>query len=168
MSKRKNRINKGLSRIVGIIDRYIESLGCESGGLQDGFRCKCYDDECTVMYSLFSFQNDDTVLQFAKDEFNIDDISIFTLSLLHEVGHIATQCELTKKEDAYCWAVKVMLSEQDRWSEGVTKAYMRLPDEYMATQWACDYIHNNRKEVLHFDNLLKKELKNYYRKWLTE
>lgn len=170
MSKRTDKmVSKELHKVTRIVDRYITSFGCNSGGISYDFLCCCHDDENTIFYTvLMKNKADEAFKNFVKEEFNIDGVDIFTLSLLHEVGHIMTQNYLTDSEDSYCNEVKEMLSKQPKWTPSIGNYYWHLADELMATQWACDYIHNNRKEVLHFDNLIKKELKRFYRKCLTE
>ena len=76
-------------------------------------------------------------------------LNSFVWSLLHELGHHATNDDLTEEEERYC--------DRKRARVARTKAkhpYYRLPDEVMATTWAVEYANTHKEEVLEFSEKL--------------
>lgn len=91
----------------------------------------------------------------------------FLASLFHELGHHLTIDLLDNSELAFCFDVKrdidEEMSEAPEWrQEQLYQMYFDLPDEYAATMWAIDYMHNNVKKVADFWNKLYFAIKHFY------
>ena len=76
----------------------------------------------------------------------VEDFNIFTLSLLHEIGHLETLKEMD-------------FDSTRRRTQGLTnEEYFQLHDEMIATDWAGTWIRNNLgyAKIIdeHFSNLL--------------
>lgn len=161
--------NKELAKLNKTIGRFVESFGCNFGGMSSDFHCYCGEDDAyTVFYSILTpADTDSRFVNMFADEFHINGVGVFTLSLLHEIGHCFTYQNLSKNDIEFSNKSKEIIDEiKDR--ETKDREYFHLPDELIASAWASNFIKNNRKEVLHFDNLMKKELKRFYRKCLTD
>ena len=161
--------NKELAKLNKTIGRVVESFGCNFGGMSSDFHCYCGEDDAyTVFYSILTpADTDSRFVNMFADEFHINGVGVFTLSLLHEIGHCFTYQNLSKNDIEFSNKSKEIIDEiKDR--ETKDREYFHLPDELIASAWASNFIKNNRKEVLHFDNLMKKELKRFYRKCLTD
>ena len=165
----KKLFNKELAKLNKTIGRFVESFGCNFGGMSTDFHCYCGEDDAyTVFYSILTpVDTDKRFLDMFANDFHIENVGIFTLSLLHEIGHCFTYQNLSKNDIKFCNESKKIIDRMKN-REVKDKEYFHLPDELMASAWAAGFIENNRKEVLHFDNLMKKELKRFYRKCLTE
>ena len=66
----------------------------------------------------------------------------FTLSVLHEIGHLETEAEAV--DDI-----------EERNAITTDKEYFALYNEAIATDWAGFYIEDNYTTVLQFDNIVK-------------
>jgi len=69
--------------------------------------------------------------------------SNITLSLLHEIGHIMTL------DEADCEEPKTKNNME----------YFRLHDEWLATEWAIDYLMTHKKKLRKFEKSLDKRLR---------
>ena len=78
---------------------------------------------------------------------DITDVSEFTWSLLHEIGHTQTWNEFSKKD----------------WKRYAKKAphvhdieeYYAIPQEHRANDWAAEYIRNHPKKIRKFEKKIK-------------
>lgn len=93
--------------------------------------------------------------QMAVDEFmhnlmartSVRDISEFTWSLLHEVGHCETWSRMSNRTTNHCRNIKRKITR----GSIPTIIYYTLTDERIATDWAIKYIENNHEAVKRFD-----------------
>lgn len=67
----------------------------------------------------------------------------FLFSLLHEVGHHFTLCELTDEDITEEMVLRTILEISDLSTEEVNEAYFNLNAELLATEWALDFMANN-------------------------
>ena len=88
----------------------------------------------------------------------IDDISLFTWSFLHEVGHCMTWNYLNKRTKNHCQYVERKI-ERGSVSPLV---YYDLATEKIATDWAIGFVENNHKLVKAFDKNILDILNNFY------
>ena len=88
----------------------------------------------------------------------IDDISLFTWSFLHEVGHCMTWNYLNKRIKNHCQYVERKI-ERGSISPLV---YYTLTTERVATDWAIDFVENNHKLVKAFDNNILNAINDFY------
>ena len=78
----------------------------------------------------------------------------FLWSFLHEVGHVETVDELTEEEEKYCMYQK----EQHPTNE----EYYELLDEYLATEWAANYMRKNATDIKDFWKKIQTAILNIY------
>ena len=88
---------------------------------------------------------------------NVRDISEFTWSLLHEVGHCETWGVMTKRTTNHCRNVKRKIMQGKQPSIN----YYYLTDERIATDWAIKFVENNYEMVKKFDKRILKYLKKF-------
>jgi len=82
-----------------------------------------------------------------------------TLSLLHELGHLETFDDVPEGYDRLdaLLAIKAASKDDDKIANLM---YYSLPDEWLATQWAIDWLseEENRKRAKQFE-------KEFFRAW---
>lgn len=104
-------------------------------------------------------------LHFVEDEFNDVHADIFLWSLLHEVGHHETWDDLTNEEMNLSQEMKYAISDcENLRPNDRDKIYFYIPDEYLATEWAAQYMRDNVQEVTKFWNTLQPLILNFYKK----
>lgn len=104
-----------------------------------------------IGYTLFATEDADTYFREYINELfpNAPRLSIFTWSVLHEIGHFQTEDDVTdwKYETDMKKFLAVADDDAPVWRVQKMKAYFRLESESLATQWACEYVKNNQEEV---------------------
>ena len=95
-------------------------------------------------------------------------IDCFLISFLHELGHCETVDELTDEEEAECLRKRTILNDAIRETTDeikraeMYKEYFAMTDEYLATEWAIDYIRNNVETVAELWAKLQKAILTFY------
>lgn len=84
------------------------------------------------------------------------DFNIFTLSLLHEIGHLETVLDMDFE------------STRKRASGLTNEQYFELHDEKIATDWAGNWIHNNYSLAKATDDYFSNLLSQFYADVITE
>ena len=80
----------------------------------------------------------------------------FLWSFLHEIGHIETYEDMTEKE------IREVMRAKD--CEDITdEEYYELLDEYLATEWAANYMRENQEEIAKFWKKVRKNIMYIYR-----
>ena len=84
------------------------------------------------------------------------ELGLFTLSLLHELGHLETEWEMV--DDI-----------EKRNSESMSdEEYFNLFNEYIATEWAGEWIQSNLEQALALDRKIKDLISEMYEKVLDK
>lgn len=98
--------------------------------------------------------------RYLKEEFHIS-VPMLLFSILHEIGHFETLGEITQKEIDIDTATKGILelaygeySGDDDYC--FFKAYWDLKMEYLANEWAVNFVKSNTEECAEFYGKLKK------------
>lgn len=144
MKKELETINRAVSAFVKSIDEeYDARMGIDFGACMDenivewslivpeGGGKEFYENFCTRFPVAWGFD-------------------LFTLSILHEVGHLETEWEMVD-------------DTKIRNRKGLTNTeYFNLFNERIATDWAGEWIENNIKLALDIDKIFKKMLKKFY------
>ena len=138
----------GIDKLLNLCNYFLEDNfeNFENVGLGTDFFC--YPNTAEIYIAIVALQD-------ALDEFyenlltrtNIDDISCFTWSFLHEVGHCMTWNYLGKRTNNHCRNIKRKIQR----GSIDTQMYYRLADEKMATDWAINYVSQNYNLVKAFD-----------------
>lgn len=150
----------GVDKILSLCTDFIEdniSDDIESINLDTDFYCYPNTKEIYITVLAPATALDDFIANI-KTRTNINDISVFTWSFLHEVGHCMTWNYLSKRTQHHCEYVKRKI---ERGSIDYL-TYYRLADEKIATDWAIGFIENNHKLVQAFDRMILAEITNFY------
>ena len=137
------KINETVKEFVKSID---EEYDCRMG--LDFMACL---DENVVVWSLLCTETsskafyDNFVSRFPKAK----GLSFFTLSILHEVGHLETEWEM--EDDV-----------EIRNSKMTNEEYFNLFNEIIATDWAGSWIENNFQKAINLDDIFRNVLNNFY------
>ena len=120
----------------------------------------CYDyTESKVYYSfLIPDRSGEWLMEFAKEHGLKYDCGSFFLSFFHEVGHHLTIDLLDEDEEEYSSDMKKSLSStrEDNF------IYFNLPDEKIATEWAINYINNNKEKLSELSLKIQPLIKSIY------
>lgn len=151
-----NGIDKILSLCIDFIEDNITD-DIESIEMSTDFYCFPNTKEIYISVLAPAIALDDFIKDI-KTRTKINDISVFTWSLLHEVGHCMTWNYLNKRTQNHCKYVKRKI---ERGSIDYL-TYYRLADEKIATDWAIGFIENNHKLVKAFDRMILNEIIYFY------
>ena len=93
----------------------------------------------------------------------------FLACLSHEIGHAQTCRLINEDEEIYCDNIKREINFEycnndvsDERDIELHQKYFDLPDEYVATMWAIEYIRNNVDAIAAFWNELQTAIKEFY------
>lgn len=150
----------GYEKILDYCMKFIEdniTLDCDSVNL--GIDFFCYPNTKEIFVSVLAPATAlDGFMENLLDRTDINDISNFTWSFLHEVGHCMTWSYLNKRTKNHCRNIKRKI---DRGSIEPT-VYYTLADEKMATDWALNFVKKNHRLVQRFDVNIMTEITNFY------
>lgn len=158
MSKSKEeKLNK-------IIETFFKGLGYDIEVEQsDEFCAYCKDD--VISYTLHdTAYNDLAFMNYIRNNYKIPPISIFTMSLLHELGHIITYPRLNKvkyfKAHLKKQAIEKMTVNNMKKAIAVNTYYCGLYDEAIATKKAVELLLKNYNWCLKFEYHFQEALRN--------
>ena len=117
----------------------------------------CLLDCNTVQWSLIYVDSAGEAFyhNFVKRFPLVKGFSLFTLSFLHELGHLETE-----------WDAENDIEK--RKTEMSNEEYFNLHNEFIATEWAGEWIETHYSEAQMFDNQLRKMIDNFYEKTLDK
>lgn len=127
-----------------------------------------------ISYSLFELPPaDEGYKQFVKQYYNFDiPCSMFTFSLLHELGHYLTLKDISKKTLRNIRKAKKYMNKRvcKTFNDCVTLQiiYCSLQDEKKATEQAISLINNNYQLIMDYDYLIYKEIHKFYQKHIDK
>lgn len=150
----------GYDKILELCDSFIEENitdNIESVNLSTDFYCFPNTKEIFISVLAPATSLDDFITNL-QTRTEIDDISTFTWSFLHEVGHCMTWNYLNKRTKHHCEYTKRKI---ERGSIDAL-VYYGLADEKIATDWAIGYVTANYKLVKAFDRIILDTLTNFY------
>lgn len=150
----------GIEKITDLCIDFIEnniSDNIESVEISTDFYCYPNTKEIYISVLAPATALDDFIDNL-KTRTEIDDISVFTWSFLHEVGHCMTWNYLNKRTQHHCEYVKRKI---ERGSLDYL-LYYTLADEKIATDWAIKFVERNHKLVRAFDRMIMNEITNFY------
>lgn len=160
-----NIINTDL--LIEKVDSFLSPFGIDSDFDSDFY----YDpEEERVYFSILVTEKADALFKkFILENFNLITPNIFTLSLLHEVGHFYTLNFFTEKQIRNTHKEKVLIEKKlntlpinsDEYNE-VFCEYFNLNIEKVATEWAVTYYKNNKKRCDDFYEDFLNILQNEY------
>lgn len=117
-----------------------------------------YDHVKEIVYLDLDDKQDCGFLRHLEKEHGFEDTRNYSLavwSILHEIGHYNTldECE----EDDFMTRIMCAVIEKDvaKNSERIQNAYFNLESEWLATEWAIDYLIKNKMLCKIFSGLLR-------------
>ena len=148
---------KGIDKLLNLCTDFINEIDdFEDVQLDPEF--SCYPTTNEIFISLVAPQNAvEEFMDTLLERTDIDDISEFTWSLLHEVGHCETWGFLSERTTNHCYYKKRKIKQ----GKIPTRNYYYLTDERIATNWAIKFVENNYEMVKEFDRKILKLLKKF-------
>lgn len=120
----------------------------------------CYPNTNEIFIAVLASQNAvDGFIDNLYTRTDIRDISVFTWSLLHEVGHCETWYLLNKRTEHHCNNIKRKINRGSINPE----IYYTLTDERIATDWAIRFVEQNHDYIKKFDRQIQRKLDNFYK-----
>ena len=156
-------------KLIEMVDDFLKPFGCTSDFDSD-FQ---YDPTDNTVYFtiIYSERSDRLFKQYIENKFDFTIPNLFTISLLHEVGHSFTLFDFSEKE------MKRMKKEKKAIEKALEKndtdekysEYFDLPVEKVATAWAINYYRMNKKRCDDFyQNVCNFLMSEYERLEVTE
>ena len=151
---------KGIKELLSLCTDFVNEIDdFEDVELNDDFMC--YPNTNEIFISLVASQN--CVQEFMEtllERTDIYDISEFTWSLLHEVGHCETVHLMNKRTLNHCRNIKRKVVRNSIPS----RQYYYLTDERLATNWAIRSVEDNYDFVKYYNEKIIECLKEICRK----
>lgn len=159
------------------INIYIDKLNRDMEELLDiyfdiDYECNLSTDFATYLdleeidYSLITLPRMDKMFtEVLHKYFNYDfadEMDMWCITMLHEVGHIKTDAKIPKtkkKADRIAKKIITVFSKNDK----VAKKYFLLPTEYAATRWAVRWVKKHPSDYTAFMEKAKGLINNFYR-----
>jgi len=147
-----------------MIEDFVESFGYVA---EEDVEFMC-DTECDIVnYTLYDSDTSRSNIAWKKyinDTFHIT-VPLYLLSILHEIGHLETAYQLSQEDvdsdnidkEIIKLAFENALDKDNCYH--LFKAYWDLKMEYLATEWAINFIKHNTEECATFWRKLKPIIK---------
>lgn len=151
---------KGTKRLEKVVNKFTKKNFGVTAKMGAEFLAYC--DSQVINFTLAMNEDDvNYYLNDVKERYPYIQANIFLWCLLHEVGHCKTDYLWSAEENAYFMKQKEdMTSVED---DKVRNAwYHALPDEYIATKWAGEYMTNHPKKIAKFWSKMQAELLKFY------
>ena len=130
---------------VNTVDEYIEVKS-------DNRFCVDIDEEIIFIPKKLDDNEELIWSNFLKEEFKVD-YNPYVMSILHEIGHIATYTEHLNTERELTYFLLQMKYEEDNFVD-FNREYFKIPMEFLATEWAINYYRDHKEECDRFAILL--------------
>jgi len=145
----RKELEKWYKEINRTVREFIQTIDNEYNCRMGLDFCACLDEnviEWTIIYAEKSGKAfyEDFIKRFPK----ADGFGLFTLSILHEVGHLETEDEMIENTID----VDTLTNEQ----------YFKLHNEKIATNWAGTWLENNYKEAVALDDKFRDVITKFY------
>lgn len=158
---------KGIKKLNNAVSALFTPFGITSTIMDC---CYSYDFEGQfITFNPFETCEDDFFSNFVEEKFGIKDKMPILTSFLHEVGHHKTCDLLTEEEWDYSFRRKKKIFKKiekvkdKKRIEKIQWEYFSLPDEFMATEWAVDYIKTHPKKAKKMNAEIEKAFKEFYK-----
>lgn len=144
-------LDKELKKINEVVRNFVQSIN-EEYDCEIGLDFMAQLDSDIVVWSILTLEKsgeafyDNFVARFPKAK----GFSLFTLSVLHEVGHLETENEM--EDDVDIRNNEIMTNEE----------YFNLFNERIATDWAGYWIERNFQKAINLDDTFRNALNNLY------
>jgi hypothetical protein len=150
---------KYLNKILDYCTDFINEIDdFEDVALGTDFSCYPTTNEVQIAL-VASAVNVDSFRENLYSRTAVRDISEFTWSLLHEVGHCMTWNYMNKRTQNHCRNIKRKINRGSLPEE----TYYGLTDERIATDWAIKFVEGNHDFVKEFDTAILNLLNKFYK-----
>jgi hypothetical protein len=155
---------RGIEQILDYCTEFINDIDdFEDVTLGLDFSCFPTTNEVQIAVIASAVSVDD-FRQNLYSRTQVRDISEFTWSLLHEVGHCQTWHMMNDRTIHHCQNIKRKLERGSLPRE----VYYNLTDERIATDWAIRFVDHNHEIVKEFDYQILKMLDKFYQENIEE
>lgn len=146
-------------KLNNLINTFLKKIGCGELDVFMGQEWTYYNSTKEISYILWDHSYFDIgFMNYVKKNYKCPTVSIFTLSLMHEVGHYLTinSLDRTKIYKSYLKKKKLekVTANNIETAIKLQTYYCNLYDEKIATAKAIELIKKNYKTVLMFEYLL--------------
>lgn len=154
---------KGLKKVTKIINKFTQKNFGVTAMVGTEFLAYC--DRKEINFA-FAIPEDDInyYLYDVANRYPQIQADIFLWCLLHEVGHCMTDEIWSEEESVYFMNQKEEMLPYIEDDEMRNAWYHAIPDEYLATRWAANYMIKHPKKVAKFWHELQEELFKFYLK----
>ena len=94
------------------------------------------------------------------DDFEFE---VFTLSVLHEIGHLKTMKKFSEKEIEKDFEKKDEMNDWSMYAKRTHFTYFALPTEIAASRWAVKWAKKHPKKFIALKEDIKKAVYNFYK-----
>lgn len=154
---------KGKKKLVAQMDKFLRPFGVKSC-LGVDF-CYYYAEELVQFTVVMTEHADHVFYKFISEEFNYYPFDMFLFSLLHEIGHHNTldyfDAEEITQSDAVKRDIEATIND-DNFDEKCME-YFYCPIEYIATEWAVNYMRRHEKELRKEWKKMLKHFRHFYK-----
>lgn len=150
----------GLNEIVEFCMAFLDdNIDLDYGSVAVSTDFYCYPNTKEIFVSVLAPETalDDFATNLGTRT-DIEDISLFTWSFLHEVGHCMTWNYLNKRTKNHCQHVERKIQR----GSVSPLVYYDLATEKVATDWAIGFVENNHRLVKAFDKNVLDLLTKFY------
>ena len=153
---------KGYKRIRKVVNEFTSTFGIRAEWGEE-FQALPTDKIITFTVIVDEDMNE-VFLADAENRFPAVHANLFLWLLMHEIGHCMTDALWTMDDEEYFKKAKDKLNEYFDTSENINEWYHKIPDEYMATKWAGEYMTCHPKKMKKFNKKMNEAMKNFCEK----
>ena len=163
---------KGMDRLTKKVEKFFAELGFSEIECFMSNEFAYYSDSEEVSYSIFEDSlSDEGYIKYLHSTYDeIPPCSMFTFSLLHELGHHITLPTIKKSKRLKVRKAKKALNRKIRRTAKTAEdivnfqiVYCKLLDERIATRKAVEILKSNYKIVKKYDKIFNKEVNLFYK-----
>ena len=163
---------KGINKLNNTIEAMFKALGYSEIKCTFGLDfCYYYDGSNEIEYSLISMPEvDEAFKEYIQNKFtNIPYCSMFTFSLLHELGHHITMPQISKKELKKARKAKKRIENKIKNNPTPKKLkemqikYCSLIDEKLATNKAMEILKKYYFTIDKYDKMIYNNIIEFYK-----
>lgn len=155
---------KGLPTLEWWLTKWLNTHGFEGVSARIGTDFEYDFEDSTIHFAVvLSSLVEDWFYQFITSNFDFPyTCDPFITSFFHELGHDQTYMDFTEDEyEKYRKDVDDIAQMDDTKDKNMT--YFSLPFEFAATEWAVQYIKENKEEIREFWRVCSKLILNIYK-----
>lgn len=153
---------KGMRVITKVVNEFTSTFGVRAEWGLD-FEAVPADKAITFTVVVGDYMNE-AFLEDAENRFPAIHANLFLWLLMHEIGHCMTDYLWDMKDEAYFMKAKKKMPETFETILESNDWYHKMPDEYMATKWAGEYMAHHPRKMEKFNSKMNKAMKKFCRR----